>query len=339
MRKNVFWMLAALMLAMVTVSCSSDDDIIDDNNAHGNEWVKIENGYVVCGDRTIPNNPIRLGALPEWLKNEISKWGDNMEEFILLSGPMGEQHVYWFYNINSPSQPDYFYYEDGTKSSSYKMDELNWDYWACIYLYSWDFSDPSIPPFNLDGVVGVSPKLPDEQVNLNTLPDAIKDMILEYDMYPLWNLFDLLEGTWKGQHAYWYKHDFSSTFPEYFYFKDGTKSYFRYSEVDWYTWRSIYHYSWYSDDYLDTPYPELQNALTDIESLPQWLQEKIYTWRVNPESCTILEGTWKGQHAYWFNHKGNPYLINFFYLENGIKSYYKPEEVDWSKWKCIYDEK
>lgn len=178
------------------------------------------------------------------------------------------------------------------------------------------------------------------QKDLNNLPAAIKDVILEYGMHPGWDSFTLRKGTWKGKNVYQYQSLFSSFLCDYFYFEDGTTYQYKSEEVDWSKWKDIYAPFQLSDKgYNVAHYPELIYDPKDIDTLPEWLQENIYSWKVSPESCTVLEGIWQGQHAYWFNHKGNPYLINFFYLENGNKSYYKPEDVDWSKWKCIYDGK
>lgn len=176
------------------------------------------------------------------------------------------------------------------------------------------------------------------QKDLNDLPTAIKDVILENGMYPMWDSFSLTKGTWKGKTAYQYQSLLSSYICDFIYLEDGAIIHYKEGEVDWSKWKEVYDpFKWMNKEWNLKLYPDLSYEPKDINTLPEWLQEDIYRWRNNPESCTVLEGTWQGHHTYWFNHKGNPYLINFFYLEDGTKSYYKPEEVDWSKWKCIYD--
>lgn len=72
----------------------------------------------------------------------------------------------------------------------------------------------------------------------------------------------------------------------------------------------------------------------DIETLPEELKYLII---LAQNRFILLEGTWLGQHAYWFMASGASTYPNFFYMEDGTKSYYIHDKVDWSTWRCTYD--
>lgn len=123
MRKNVFWMLAALMLAMVTVSCSSDDNEPDEPYVPYIGVPQVPYGEVVD-----------LDTLPDPIKAIIMRWGEYWEDFILLEGTWLGQHAYWFMNGFSSTFPNFFYMEDGTKSY-YIHEKVDWSTWRCTYHY------------------------------------------------------------------------------------------------------------------------------------------------------------------------------------------------------------
>lgn len=336
MKQKVLWMLAALMLSVVAVSCSDDDE---DYESYDFGDIRCENGNVICGQIKLPNSPVDLNTIPIQIQIEIISWANNWKDFVLLEGTWQGKHAYWFNNIHSPFDvPDYFYVEaeDKIKEESFIFDEVDWSRWKCIYLWNWKMDMEPYTDLSSLKIVGVHPKLPSEKVDLNTLPEPVKNIILYYFQYDSY-FFDLFEGTWKGQRAYWYKDAGSSSFPHYFYLEDGTKSPYQFREVDWCTWRSIYHNSWYSEDYGETAHPELPAEPIDLNTLPEWLQKKIMRPSINGQNFTLLKGTWKGQNAYWYKSTRCPYLFNFFYFEDGTYSCYNYEDVDWSQWKCVHD--
>lgn len=333
MKQKVLWMLAALMLSVVAVSCSDDED--DEGYFEElNNGMVIKNGSVVCGDTKLPNEPVYLTTLPQWLKLEIIGWGCRWADFILLEGTWDGRHAYWYYNTNSlDPMPDYFYFDDKSQSSVFKTGEVDWRSWKCIYLWNWDIDMDKYTDLSEYNLSGVNPIAPNAQVDLNALPDAIKDKILEY-YDPFYDYFTLLEGTWNGQHAYWYWFRAAPTYPKNFYFNDSTSSLYEYRKVDWLMWRCIYEWLWYDEEYGEDSHPDVPYDPVDIDALPENIRKYLTQWK---GGFVILKGVWKSQEAYWLKYIRVPYLINFFIMEDGTKSYYKYEDVDWSTWKCVYD--
>ncbi len=137
MKKNVLWMLAALMLAMVTVSCSSDDD-----NMEIPMIPNIKNAKVIRGDIELPNEPVDIETLPQWIYDIVMGWGKSWGDCILLEGIWQGEPAYWHMNIMSSYYPDFFYMSDGSRSR-FKDEEVDWSTWKCIYHVGWytDYSE------------------------------------------------------------------------------------------------------------------------------------------------------------------------------------------------------
>ena len=116
-------------MSIVTVSCSSDND--DVNEPRG---LRFENGKVFYGRCELPNNPVDLDSLPEWLKE--NRMTDRL--FTLLEGTWKGQHAYYYSHICASLIPDFFYLDDGYGTISFfKEEEVDWSTWTCLHDWRW----------------------------------------------------------------------------------------------------------------------------------------------------------------------------------------------------------
>lgn len=142
MKKNLLWMLAAWMLAMVTVSCSSDDNYVEEPM-----WPRLENGKVVMGSGAsraeIAYVPANMDELPEWLQKLILADGSQLVGYILCEGTWDGQHAYFFWHGFSSLLAGFYTYE-GVQLASYlgKPNDPEfiekgggWDNWTCLAFH------------------------------------------------------------------------------------------------------------------------------------------------------------------------------------------------------------
>ena len=139
MKKNLLWMLAAWMLAMVTVSCSNDDNYVEEPTGP-----RLENGKVVMGSGAsraeIAYVPANMDELPGWLQEWILK--DDMQGlgYIVCEGTWdGRRAYYLWYPFTSTL--GWFCTYEGVYLASYggipddpEFIEKGggWDKWTCI---------------------------------------------------------------------------------------------------------------------------------------------------------------------------------------------------------------
>ncbi|WP_301702881.1 hypothetical protein, partial [uncultured Muribaculum sp.] len=84
MKKNLLWMLAACMLAMVTVSCSNDENY-------------VEESIKVIGGAEVAYVPANMDELPEWLQEWILE--DDMQGlgYIVCEGTWDGRRAYYLW--------------------------------------------------------------------------------------------------------------------------------------------------------------------------------------------------------------------------------------------------
>ena len=127
MKKNLLWMLAAWMLAMVTVSCSNDDNY-------------VEESITVIGGAEVAYVPVNMDELPEWLQEWILK--DDMQGlgYIVCEGTWEGWHAYYlWYPFTSTfgwfcSDEDVYLASYGGNPNDPEFIEKGggWDNWTCI---------------------------------------------------------------------------------------------------------------------------------------------------------------------------------------------------------------
>lgn len=110
MKKNILWILAAWLLTMVAVSCSDDDDI----DLSASIGPRFENGNVFIGKTKLPNDPVEIGTLPQWLQDEIGK--ETM--FLLLEGTWKGERAYLFDKQWIPRLPQTLLKNSATEAAS-----------------------------------------------------------------------------------------------------------------------------------------------------------------------------------------------------------------------------
>ena len=89
---------------------------------------------------------------------------------------------------------------------------------------------------------------------------------------------------------------------------------------------------------------EIAYVPANMDELPEWLQKLILTDGSQLVGYILCEGTWDGQHAYFFWH-GFSSLLAGFYTYEGVQlaSYLgKPNDPEfiekgggWDKWTCL----
>lgn len=136
MKKSILWILAAWLLTMVAVSCSDDDDI----DLSASIGPRFENGNVFIGKTKLPNDPVEIGTLPQWLQDEIGK--ETM--FLLLEGTWKGERAYLFDKQWIPRLPQTLLVENQNPSLNcdyfereFEYYEVNWKEWKCIYHWKW----------------------------------------------------------------------------------------------------------------------------------------------------------------------------------------------------------
>lgn len=135
MKRNLSWILAALMLSFMTVSCSSDDNDVEDPTGP-----RLENGKVVIGhgaSRTeIKYVPANMDELPEWLQEEILEWDKSW--YMICLGTWEGQRAYYYWNALI-STTNSIGLEDGTfisfTAEEFEEKSGGWDAWTCIFYY------------------------------------------------------------------------------------------------------------------------------------------------------------------------------------------------------------
>lgn len=139
MKKDLLWILAALMLAMATVSCSSDDK--ESNELTG---PRVENGKVVMGhgaSRTeIVYVPVSIDKLPEWLQEWILSEGPQGVGYVVCEGTWDGQHAYYYYSpfmssLGSLQFDDGYYISCNWFEGEFKEKGGGWEAWTCIAFY------------------------------------------------------------------------------------------------------------------------------------------------------------------------------------------------------------
>ena len=130
MKKNLLWMLAAWMLAMVTVSCSNDENY-------------VEESIKVIGGAEVAYVPANMDELPEWLQKLILTDGSQLVGYILCEGTWDGQHAYFFWHGFSSLLAGFYTYE-GVQLASYlgKPNDPEfiekgggWDNWTCLAFH------------------------------------------------------------------------------------------------------------------------------------------------------------------------------------------------------------
>ena len=130
MKKNLLWMLAAWMLAMVTVSCSNDENY-------------VEESIKVIGGAEVAYVPANMDELPEWLQKLILTDGSQQVGYILCEGTWDGQHAYFFWHGFSSLLAGFYTYE-GVQLASYlgKPNDPEfiekgggWDNWTCLAFH------------------------------------------------------------------------------------------------------------------------------------------------------------------------------------------------------------
>ena len=127
MKKNLLWMLAAWMLAMVTVSCSNDENY-------------VEESIKVIGGAEVAYVPANMDELPGWLQEWILK--DDMQGlgYIVCEGTWDGQHAYFFWHGFSSTLGVFISDENvclalyGGNPNDPEFIEKGggWDKWTCI---------------------------------------------------------------------------------------------------------------------------------------------------------------------------------------------------------------
>ncbi len=137
MKKNILWILAALMLTMVAVSCSSDDD--DDCTCTSDEdrTMFIKHGKVHYRGSVLNYEPVDVKNLPEWLlKAYPDIEGDEIGQ-ILCKRIWKGKLTYLYNSLWMSYYPGASYFEDGTlaKIDWKEFEEAGgWEAWTCIYF-------------------------------------------------------------------------------------------------------------------------------------------------------------------------------------------------------------
>ena len=89
---------------------------------------------------------------------------------------------------------------------------------------------------------------------------------------------------------------------------------------------------------------EVAYVPANMDELPEWLQEWILEDDMQGLGYIVCEGTWDGQHAYFFWHGFSSTLGVFISDENVCLALYggnpnDPEFIEkgggWDKWTCI----
>lgn len=124
-------MLAACMLAMVTVSCSNDDN-------------DVEESIKVIGGAEVAYVPANMDELPEWLQEWILKDDMQMVGYIVCEGTWDGRHAYYTW---CPIMSTFggFHSDEGVYLASYGGNPNDpefiekgggWDNWTCIAYHN-----------------------------------------------------------------------------------------------------------------------------------------------------------------------------------------------------------
>ena len=133
MIKKMLWILAALMMSFVAVSCSNADDSEPDEPMR----YEPKDGKVTMGDgeftREIPYIPVEIKDLPEWLQKIIYAGKDF---YIVCEGTWFGQRAFFYWDTFMSSTGGFFL-EDGTYVGEYALnpkfrDNGGWEGWKCI---------------------------------------------------------------------------------------------------------------------------------------------------------------------------------------------------------------
>lgn len=136
MKKNILWILAALMISFVAVSCSGDDDNEPDKTDEPMRY-EPKDGKVTMGDgeftRDIPYVPVDIKDLPEWLQKIIYAGKDF---YIVCEGTWFGKRAFFYWDTFMSSSGGFFL-EDGTYVGEYDLnpnfrDNGGWEGWVCI---------------------------------------------------------------------------------------------------------------------------------------------------------------------------------------------------------------
>ena len=127
MKKNLLWMLAACMLAMVTVSCSNDENY-------------VEESIKVIGGAEVAYVPANMDELPEWLQEDILTETAQGVGYLLCEGTWDGQHAYFFWHGFSSTLGVFISDENvclalyGGNPNDPEFIEKGggWDKWTCI---------------------------------------------------------------------------------------------------------------------------------------------------------------------------------------------------------------
>ena len=142
MKKNLLWMLAACMLAMVTVSCSNADNYVEEPTGP-----RLENGKVVMGSGAsraeIAYVPANMDELPEWLQEDILTETAQGVGYLLCEGTWDGQHAYFFWHGFSSTLGVFISDENvclalyGGNPNDPEFIEKGggWDNWTCLAFH------------------------------------------------------------------------------------------------------------------------------------------------------------------------------------------------------------
>lgn len=127
MKKNLLWMLAAWMLAMVTVICSNDENY-------------VEESIKVIGGAEVAYVPANMDELPEWLQEDILTETAQGVGYLLCEGTWDGQHAYFFWHGFSSTLGVFISDENvclalyGGNPNDPEFIEKGggWDKWTCI---------------------------------------------------------------------------------------------------------------------------------------------------------------------------------------------------------------
>ena len=130
MKKNLLWMLAACMLAMVTVSCSNDENY-------------VEESIKVIGGAEVAYVPANMDELPEWLQEDILTETAQGVGYLLCEGTWDGQHAYFFWHGFSSTLGVFISDENvclalyGGNPNDPEFIEKGggWDNWTCLALH------------------------------------------------------------------------------------------------------------------------------------------------------------------------------------------------------------